>query len=121
MYNPPIKLDAQQRKATRPIIDALYPDYKGRKVAIQFTDRVTFSDTNWDGGSKSYYKFIGFDGRVTTLEVPAPWNNQIEGKTVDLPADVLVVEHSYFCGTDCGITIYANPANAPKLLPEGGR
>ena len=39
---------------------------------------------------------------------PAPWVNPIEGKRVEVPEGVAVVEHSIFCGKDCGITIYVN-------------
>jgi hypothetical protein len=37
-----------------------------------------------------------------------------------MPPNVIVVEHSIFCGKDVGITIYVRPANLAKLLPEGG-
>ena len=44
------------------------------------------------------------------------WDNPLEGKTVSINPETLVVEHTYFCGQDCGIRIYVHPDNMPKLL-----
>lgn len=107
------------RKQASTIIDATFPEYNGRKVRIEFTHFVTFSDTNWGGGSRNSYSAVRSNGVVANLKVPAPWINPVEGMVIELPADVLVVEHSIFCGKDCGITIYANPVHLPKWLPAG--
>lgn len=104
------------RKQVEPIIKATFPTYRGRKISVCFTDKVTFSDTNWGDGSRNFYAALRSDGRNARLHVPAPWVNPIEGMTIDLPADVLIIEHSIFCGQDCGIRIYAHPVNAPKWL-----
>ncbi len=110
------------RKAqTRPILDATYPDYRGRKFKVEFTDKVWLHDTNWGGGSRNYYAFVTADGERRYLPSPPPWDNPYEGRGVELPANVLVVEHCYFCGKDLGITIYAHPSYAPKWLAEGGK
>lgn len=109
-----IKITSKQAK---PIVNITFPDYKGRKFSVKFSPTVTFYDTNWSGGTCNKYAFVRSDGKMATFAPPAPWMNPIEGATVDLPDDVLVVEHSYFCGQDCGITIYANPVNLPKWLP----
>ena len=115
MNNHTIKLASKQYKK---LVTATFPDYRGRKVAIEFTDKLTFHDVNWGGGTKNTYRFIRADGAQTSLPTPAPWVNPFEGLTVDLPLDVLVVEHSVFCGHDMGIRIYANPCHLPKWLPE---
>lgn len=104
------------RKQAKPIVDVTFPEYTGRKITVRFQTSVTFYDTNWDGGTKSDYAAVNVDGRTGRFEAPAPWINPLEGKTVNLPVDVLIVKHSYFCGQDAGITIYAHPANAPRLL-----
>lgn len=104
------------RKQASPILARTFPEYKGHKVKVVFTDKVTFDDLNWSGGTCCKFKAIQVDGSVTSLVAPAPWNNPYEGLTVDLPENVLIVEHSYFCGTDCGITIHAHPSYGPKLL-----
>jgi hypothetical protein len=53
------------------------------------------------------------------MYVPAPWDNPKEGLTIDIPQGTLIIKHSFFCGTDCGITIYYNPLDTPKWLKEG--
>lgn len=97
-----------------------FPDYKGRKFSVQAAERVTFRDLNWSGGTRNQYRACGLDGTSIeskhNLNGPAPWVNPFEGKQIELPAGALIVEHSHFCGTDCGLTIYANPADMPKLL-----
>ena len=101
------------RKQVEKIIDLTYPDYKGRKICIEFTDKVDFYDTNWSGGTRNYYTALGLDENMELLArqfTPrAPWNNVVEGKTVSLPINALIVMRTFFCGKDIGITIYVNP------------
>ena len=109
-----IKINSKQAK---PIVERTFPEYKGRKFIVEFCEKVTFHDTNCGGGTVNKYVFVGMN-RELTFNAPAPWNNPVEGKTIDLPENLLIVEHSMFCGKDCGITIYAHPKNAPKILPQ---
>ena len=105
------------RKAqVRPILKRSFPDYRGRKFKIEFTDEVNFYGTNWSGGSRNSYAFVHADGNDKFLSAPAPWVNPYEGKKHLLPENVLVVRHTIFCGKDLGITIYAHPSYAPRLL-----
>jgi len=109
-----IKLTTAQ---ARPIVAATFPDYHGRKFFLEFAEEVLLYDTNWSGGTCNKYAAIHADGLTVNLRVPAPWINTVEGTKIPLSVDVLIVEHSYFCGTDCGIRIYAHPSHAPKFLP----
>lgn len=104
------------KKQAAPIVNPLFPEYTGRKFKIVFTDSITFYDTNWDGGTKNDYKFIGNNGKTASLNIPAPWNNAIEGQKINIGENFMVVCHSFFCGVDSGITIYANPCHLPKWL-----
>ena len=106
-----------KKSQARDIIKATFPGYKGRKVKVEFAPTVTFYDTNWGGGSRNSYAAVGSDGRTAHLGVPAPWANAVEGETVDVAENVLIVKHTIFCGKDLGITIYANPVHLPKWLP----
>ena len=36
--------------------------------------------------------------------------------TIPIPPGAVVVKHTYFCGKDCGLTIYINPADMPAQL-----
>ena len=104
-------------KQAAPIVKAAFPKYKGRKFNLLFTDTVLFHDTNWSDGTRNFYASVRTDGTVGRFASYSPWNNPVEGQTVQLPADVIVVQHTYYCGVDCGITIYAHPSLAPALLP----
>ena len=84
-----------------------------------FTETVTFSDVHWGGGTKNSYGFVRADGEMAFLPSSASWDCLWEGKRLPLPPEVLVVEHTVFCGQDLGIRIYAHPCWAPRLLEEG--
>lgn len=105
-----------KKAQVKDILAATFPGYKGRTFKVEFAPTVTFHDTNWGGGSRNKYIAVKSDGRTAMLHVPAPWVNTIEGKTIDLPKDVLMVKHTVFCGKDLGITIYASPVHLPKWL-----
>ena len=105
------------RKAqVKPIVEVTFPDYKGRKFRVQFTDTVTFHDTNWGGGSRNYYQAVKMDeGKAGAMPNFSPWDNPLEGKKVELPENVVVVEHSIFCGKDMGLRFYAHPSRSRLL------
>lgn len=102
------------------IVKGTFPEYKGRKFLVRASEQVTFSDLNFSGGTRNQYRACAIDGASVeskfNMNSPAPWANPFEGKRIELPAGFLIVEHSVFCGQDCGLTIYANPADMPKLL-----
>ena len=114
MFN---EIETLTRKQAAKIIAATFPNYKGRKIKLERTSSVTFSDTTWDGGSKNYYAAISIDGRSEVLDMTKvmPWSNPLEGRTFPLPTGCLLVEHTIFCGKDAGLHIYVNPASAGEL------
>ncbi len=87
----------------RKIALSCYPEYKGRK--IKAVARATYyMDNAWGGGSRCFAKAINLaTGAIGEAA-------QVVGAEVEIPAGVAIVEHAYFCGQDCGITIYINPA-----------
>lgn len=102
-----------------PLVSKTFPDYTGRKFKVKFAEKLTFWDTNWDGGSRNVYAAVSIDGRTGRFSAPAPWVNPLEGKIVELSPSFAVVEHSTFCGHDMGITIHLHPSHAPKWLSAG--
>lgn len=88
-----------------------FPNYKGRKFRDDRRGKVTFADLNWSGGTRCEFRAVNLmtgqsAGDTVGLNQTAPWNNVFEGKTVDIPAGFAVVEHSIFCGKDCGLIVY---------------
>jgi len=108
------------RKAqVKQIVQAAFPNYRGRTFYVEFVDSVTFCDLYWGGGSRNFYKIVRTDGQVASLPRNNPWNDPQEGKTLPLGEEFAVVQHSHFCGKDCGITVFLNPVWAPKYLEAG--
>lgn len=92
-------------------------DYSGRTFKLAIQTKISFWNTNWDGGSKNDYTVIRADLERRQAANPAPWINTIEGFSYDLTPEFIVIEHTFFCGKDLGLTFHINPALAPKWLP----
>ena len=110
-----MKLTSEQVKK---IAKHAYPDYKGRKFHQEERSTVdTNDDANWDGGTRRYYTFVRLDNGAV-MEDPngqlAPWRRDVTGDTAiaKLVPGVACVVHAFFCGHDCGCTVYTCP-NAP--------
>ena len=101
------------------IVKQVMPEYTGRKFFLNVADKITFSNTNWCEGTRTYYAAVQLreGGRVQSFAaMPAPWANPIEGQTFSILPGVAVVTQSYFCGHDCGIAVYVNPETAPQIV-----
>lgn len=100
------------------IVAECYPNYKGRKFAIETQDRPLNVASYWDGGSRDYFVFYCLStGKAVPMPQQSAFDKKLPGAdSVELPDGIICVEHSYFCGKDGGITIHVNPANMPKLL-----
>jgi hypothetical protein len=97
-----------------------YPEYNGRTFRIEVASHPINVKSYWDGGSRSYFRFIRLDGSADTLNVPAQsaFDAQIKNAdAVPLVPGLSCVEHTIFCGKDTGIRIYLHPENAPRYLP----
>ena len=96
-----------------------FPEYNGHRFQVQIAKSVDVRSC-WDGGSRSFFKFVRLDGSGDTFTVPqqSAYDPQIiGGDAVDLVPGLACVEHSIFCGRDTGITVYVHPDNAPRYLP----
>ena len=112
------------RKDVKVLVEATFPEYRGRKFRLMASNSVVLADLNWSGGSRSVYRACTIAGQPTgdssKYNAQAPWANQAEGQTMPIPPGFVVVEHSDFCGKDMGLRIYVNPADMPRGLPAGG-
>lgn len=97
-------------KASHPIIYKIakyaYADYKGRKIHLEYNTSVdTGYNANWEGGSRTYYKFIRLDnGKILSVPDFAPWKRP-KNEIVDIPNGAACVIHEFFQGHDCGLTV----------------
>lgn len=104
------------RKQAKPFLQAIKSDYRGRKFIIELTDKVIIHNTNWSGGTRNQYTALKFDtGEHETFWAPAPWVNPVEGKTLQIPAGIIIMCRVHFCGEDLGYRIYAHPSMAMLL------
>lgn len=113
---------AVKRAEVKPLVEATFPEYRGRKFQVEAACQVTLYDLNWSGGTRSVYRTCTTEGRYigssAKANAAAPWNNAAEGQRVPVPQGAVIVKHSEFCGKDCGLTIYIHPEDMPKLLPS---
>ena len=109
-----------KKAEVKPIIEVSFPEYKGRTFKVKLSEFVTFYNTNWDGGSRNQYVAVSMaKGKGQPMPVSAPWANLVEGKRMEIPFGVVVVEHSHYCGKDVGITIHAHPSMASSMIASG--
>lgn len=93
----------------RAIINATFPDYRGRKVRLAPWSAPLHLDLSWSGGTRDRVALIDLHrGRIGHLTVPSPWSAGA-ADPVDAPAGSILVVHSIFCGRDAGLTIYLRP------------
>ncbi len=101
------------------IVNDCYPTYRGRKVRVSIGIPKNV-DSYWDGGSKDSYTFYQPSTRKTFhVHTNHPFFEANQPRTINaetVPEDVLLIEHSIFCGKDIGITIHI-PENRMELLP----
>lgn len=106
-----------RRKDVATIAEIAFADYRGprHKVAISESMRVTAADLCWSGGSRSRFVALrqpadgSSDWQVIELETVSPWSgDRWEGP---IPDDVILVEHSEFCGKDMGLTYHVSPTS----------
>ena len=90
------------KRTAKEIALACYPEYRGRTIKVR-AQATYYVDNIWGGGSRSYAVAYNL---ATGAGAPAV---ETTNHTVAIPANVAIVEHAFFCGKDCGITIYVNP------------
>src|SRR4030042_328679 len=101
------------------LLDATFPEYKGRNFKVEYADTVNFPNTQWSGGFKCDYKIVRLED-MKALPIPeAPFLERSKAYEEEqpLPEGYVVVEHCTMSGRDLGITFTANPKGI-HLLPE---
>ena len=109
-----------KKAEARHLINATFPDWKGRKIQVDVSGVVYLCNLNWDGGSRSQFRACTLEGRRTgsmdSYNQTAPWLHEAEGAKINIPEGHCVIRHSICMGKDCGLTIHINPNDAPKWI-----
>ena len=103
------------------LAQAAYPAYGGRIFKFEARDSVALSGSYWDGGSRSSYVGINLETRKSVAVPqfdPPQFGGPIETPKVVLRPNFAIVEHSFFCGKDMGLTFYIHPSDAPQMITE---
>jgi len=110
-------------KEVKQIAAVAFPEYKGRKFRVD-VKIPTSLESYWGEGSRNYFVFVELDTKKTFLvhsNHPAFEANQPSKLNPQhLPSNVVVVEHSIFCGKDSGITIHCKPEQLSMFASNGG-
>lgn len=97
-----------------------FPDYRGRKFRIETKYFPREVNSYWDGGTRSYYVFLNLqNGAIVPVGSNHPMfeSQKPNAVPIDLPPEIVIVEHVYFCGKDLGIRVYVKKEVLPAL-PE---
>ena len=93
--------------------------YSGRtfKISSRIPSRL---DSYWDGGSRDYFYFYQpATGEILPVGSNHPVFEADQPRVLKrLPEDLILIEHSIFCGKDTGLTFYVNPENLANYLPR---
>ena len=91
---------------------------KSRKFRIVQSAHYTM-ENYWDGGTRVYAQALDLaTGRLSgACDASANPFNSIAHSTFEIPAGVGILCHSFFCGKDCGITLYVAPGCALASAP----
>ena len=113
-----------RKKDIREILNITFPGYNGRKFKA-CVEKKYYIENAWSGGTCVYFQALRQVGTKIEKFNPGlsnPLDRKSEyGKEFTIPDDVLIVEHSYFCGHDLGIMFYYSPNSiwVDKLITEG--
>lgn len=106
-----------RKKDVAAIVDATFPEYKGKKFKIKAANSITFSRLNWSNGAKDEYVACGFNkDKQTASYLPWPSTQYVEGNTQELYPGIAIVMHTRSGSQDLGLTIYMHPDNIPTNL-----
>lgn len=108
---------------------AAFPSYSGRMFKVE-TLRPSEDGSctmnlrsYWDGGSRDYYAAVELATlRTVALPDSHPYFDRHSApagieRTI-IPAGVVIVRHTIFCGKDLGLTVHVRPDDRnPALLP----
>lgn len=96
---------------------AAFPEYRGRKFRTR--QSATYQMENyWDGGTRTYVKAVNLEtGAIVAPEsfTTNPMNGGAHAQFA-IPQGVALVEHSFFCGADCGLTFITSPSPAIEAV-----
>ena len=91
--------------------------YKKRKAFIQSREKITLSNTYWDGGSRSSYTVVTLStGQITPCPQYSPPEFGGFTPSIAIDNDTVIIETGIFCGKTATASVYVSPENYSKFL-----
>jgi hypothetical protein len=104
------------------LFKAAFPEYRGRKWAIEEQTYSKGIRSYWTGGSRSWYVIIRLaDAAQVDVEDGHPYfdhNPLPDGGEYEARPGFVLIEHCHFCGHDLGLRAYFHAEDMTKMLPE---
>lgn len=109
------------KASVRKLLEATFPEYKGRSFNVHAASSVRIYDLNWCGGTRNEYRACTLDGissgSLEAANARHPMQNiGVEGSECAIPQGFILARSGFFCGQPTGVTFYINPADMPKQL-----
>ena len=83
-----------------------FPGYKGRTFRVETRGSIFFTPYP-DGGTWSDYVALNrLTGEYAPYRATNVFRDQFANEYHEIPASMIIIEHSRFCGKDCGLTIH---------------
>jgi hypothetical protein len=115
-----LHLNPNDNQQVKLVCQKAFPNYRGRRIRIEFDVKSINMRSYWDGGSKSSYAIVELSTNKT-LHAPSShpmFDKQVEGiDSFNIPEGYVIVQHTIFCGKDLGLTIHTRDSMPP--LPSG--
>jgi len=112
-------IDLKKNPEIKAVIQSADSSYKKHKAFLQVRERVSLSNTYWDGGSRSTYHAVRLDNKASLgapQYAPSAFGGSSHVKVVEIPEGVVIVETGYFQGKTATASVYVSPSNVAKLL-----
>ncbi|RKY80843.1 hypothetical protein DRQ07_05165 [candidate division KSB1 bacterium] len=95
-----------------------FPNYKGFKFSYHICNNPVITVRSyWDGGSRTYFNFVNFNSSEKLKVLEERKEGLHTCKKVELIPGWALVEHSFFCGKDTGLTVLFHSSDK-NMLPE---
>lgn len=110
-------LERKDLPVVQPILHATFPSYAGTNIQILPASAAPKElRSYWNGGSKDSFAFYRLDtGESIAVHSNHPYFEPDQPSTLaELPSNVVLVQHTIFCGKDLGLALYGNLA---PMLP----
>lgn len=117
-----------ERRDVAEIVNATFPEYKGKRTTINVVSSIRLSGTQWDGGSRSQYRLLRLEDNTVQPIPVAPFmqDSIVHDSVIEIPEGFVFVQlHEW--GNHTSLTIHCRTGSirptldAPIVLTKNER